>query len=219
MNAIIGFSELMQRELFGSLGSSHYKSYAGDINKSGTHLLALVDDILDLSRIEAGTQDLKEGLVSLRDEINAAINLLQIQAEQKHIVCLIEGPLAVPMIRADARKVRQIFINLINNAIKFSIEEATVRVRIRIGEDGVSAEVIDTGTGMKAEDIQLALTPFGRAERMNPREKTGVGIGLPLSAALMQLHGGKLTIESDLGKGTCVRVWFPAERVLSEPTH
>lgn len=215
LNAIIGFSELMNRELFGALGSSHYKEYVKDINSSGAHLLSLVDDILDLSRIEEGADELNEDTLNLKDEIEDVVNLLRLQAQRKKVNFRIESQVQYPWIKADARKVKQVLINLINNAIKFSKQKGTISIETRMAGGSLCVDVIDIGIGIHAKDIPHIFSRFGQADSMHKGENTGVGIGLPLSKALMTLHGGELTVTSEVGEGTCVTIRFPPERVIS----
>lgn len=215
LNAIIGFSELMQRELFGALGSSYYKEYAIDINNSGQHLLSLVDDILDLSIIEEGADQLNEETVDLKDEIEAVFRLLATLAERKKIKCRLDASVRSFKLRADKRKIRQVLINLINNAVKFSDVKSTVTVQVRTNADCLCIDVIDTGIGIRSEDIPLIFSRFGQADNTRWGSKSGVGIGLPLSEALIKQHGGELILTSKFGEGTSVTIRFPADRTIA----
>ncbi len=215
LNAIIGFSELMEREVFGELGSSHYKGYAKDINESGANLLQLVDDILDLSRIEAGKDELEENAVDLRSLVSSVLNLMKLQAENQKVSCKSDIARDFSMLRADERKVRQVLVNLVNNALKFNVPGGEVTVRAWADVNGLHVSVKDTGIGIAKEDIPIVLTRFGQADSQLSRKYTGVGIGLPLSIALMQQHGGDLTIDSELKIGTTVTLHFPADRICS----
>lgn len=216
LNAIIGFSELMGREVFGKLGSNHYKEYANDINSSGTHLLALVDDILDLSRIEAGADDLASKELDICELIDETLKLMQVQAKQSKVKMTQHKTLEVPHLRADERKVKQVLINLVTNAIKFNKEKGKIDINVHADETGLYIDVIDTGVGIKESDIPIVLSRFGQADSSKRPENSGVGIGLPLSEVLMRQHGGKLKVTSEFGKGTCVGLWFPPERIVRE---
>ena len=213
LNAIIGFSELMDREVFGELGSSHYKGYVKDINESGANLLQLVDDILDLSRIEAGNDELDEQPVNIRVLIGSVLNLMKLQAETQRVTCNYDVARGTPNLRADERKVRQTLINIINNAVKFNVPGGEVNVRVWTDVNGFHINVSDTGIGIAEEDIPLVVTRFGQVDSKLNRKYSGVGIGLPLSVALMQQHGGDLTVQSELEIGTTVTLNFPAERI------
>jgi len=216
LNAIIGFSELMTREVFGPVGSSHYKEYANDINSSGTHLLGLVDDILDLSSTEAGADDLVNQTVNICDLVTETLSLLKIQAGHKKITMKLEQAVAVPLLRADERKIKQVLINLVTNAIKFNKEKGSVSINVHADETGLYVDVLDTGIGIAEGDIPKVLSRFGQADSAKRSENAGVGIGLPLSEVLVRQHGGELKVTSKLGEGTCVGIWFAPDRMVHE---
>jgi len=216
LNAIIGFSELMVREVFGAVGSTHYKEYANDINSSGTHLLALVDDILALSSTEAGAADLAEQSVDVCVLVEETLSLLKIQAANKKISMSLEKALEVPRLLGDERKIRQVLINLVTNAIKFNKRKGTIKVIIHADETGLYIDVVDTGIGIADDDIPKVLSRFGQADSSKRSDSKGVGIGLPLSEVIVRQHGGTLKVTSRLGEGTCVGIWFPAERMERE---
>ena len=216
LNAIIGFSELMVREVFGAVGSPHYKEYANDINSSGTHLLALVDDILALSSTEAGAADLTEQSVDVCVLAEETLSLLKIQAADKKISMSLEKALEVPRLLGDERKIRQVLINLVTNAIKFNKRKGTIKVIIHADETGLYIDVVDTGMGIADDDIPKVLSRFGQADSSKRSDSKGVGIGLPLSEVIVRQHGGTLKVTSRLGEGTCVGIWFPAERMERE---
>ncbi len=214
LNAIIGFSEVMESEIFGPLGDQHYQEYAKDIHYSGHHLLSLINDILDLSKIEAGKLELLEEDLNVGDVILAALRMVRQRANTAGVElsrALLPG---LPRLHADQRAVKQILINLLANAIKYSESRAQVTVGAGLGESGgLEIFVTDTGIGMSEDDLVKALTPFGQAEGALARKYEGTGLGLPLSKHLAELHGGTLAIESHPGAGTTVRVSFPAERL------
>jgi len=215
LNAIIGFSELMDRGVFGPLGSSHYTGYAKDINDSGLHLLSLVDDILDLSRIEAGTDELKEAPLDLGPLAGQVVTLFKLQASNQNISFDLVVEKNLPLLMAEERKIRQVLINLLNNAVKFNVVGGEVNLRVWGDEQGVYVDVADTGIGIAEEEIPNVLRRFGQVDRDLNRKYAGVGIGLPLSLALMQQHGGDLTIKSKLNSGTTVTLHFPLKKICN----
>jgi signal transduction histidine kinase len=214
LNAIIGFSELMIRQLFGPLGNKHYLDYSKDINESGTHLLSLVNDILDLSRIEAGSETLEESNVNIEAVAASVLKLTSPHAEERHIQRSIEKSQNLPHIIGDERKIRQVFFNLVTNAIKFNKEGGSISIAIFADELALYVEVRDTGIGMDEKDIPRALERFGQISSNLNRTHDGLGIGLPLCQAIVRQHGGQLVVSSTVGKGTTVQVRFPASRFV-----
>jgi PAS domain S-box-containing protein len=214
LNAVIGFSELMLHELFGPIGEERYKSYIGDIHDNGKHLLSLINDILDLSRIEGGLIDLDEQAVSLRDAAVEARTAVS-GAKKNAAPIAIEIPADLPPVKADAKRLQHILFHLMSNAAKFTPPAGKIKVSaVKYADGGLLMEVADTGIGMAPDQIQHALEPFKQLDNRIERRFEGVGIGLPLASALCRLHGAKLTIKSERGCGTTVRIHFPAERVL-----
>jgi PAS domain S-box-containing protein len=214
LNAIIGFSELIQQELFGPVGE-RYKDYAHNINDSGRHLLDVINDILDVSRIEAGRMELEAEPVQLRSVIDASLRLIQQRAYKNGLTldCDFQDPL--PVVCGEARRLKQVMLNLLSNAVKFTPEGGSVTVRVARGQDGgVTVAVVDTGIGMTPEDIPRALTPFVQVDSRLARRFEGTGLGLPLARAFMELHRGGLTITSEAGRGTTVTLRFPPECIL-----
>ncbi|MFC3050358.1 sensor histidine kinase [Kordiimonas pumila] len=214
LNAIIGFSELMMREVFGSIGNKRYKSYAGDIHDSGVHLLSLVNDILDLSRIEAGTDHLNEELINVPNAANSILKILKPHAQKSNVTFLLDTKDPLPELYADERKLKQIFINLVNNAIKFNVPDGLITIKISATKKGMTIEVKDTGIGIAEKDIPLVLTRFGQVDSKLNKKYAGVGIGLPLTQALVRQHGGELSIKSKVGEGTSVIIQFPPHRCI-----
>jgi PAS domain S-box-containing protein len=217
LNAINGFSEMLAREMYGPLGDERYREYAGDINRSGRHLLSVINDILDLSKIEAGRYQLDERPVDVPRTVEEAIRLVRPR--------LLEGSLHLsrriardlPALNADERSVRQILINLLSNATKFTPRGGRIQVRARLNRVGeFELAVSDTGIGMRPTDIPLALEPFRQLDNVMSRKFAGTGLGLPLVQSLAELHGGRLEIESQPEHGTRVTVAFPRTRVLRE---
>ena len=218
LNAIIGFSEVMKDELFGPLGQQRYREYARDVHESGRHLLAVINDILDMAKIESGRLDLHEETITLAALAADCVRLMHERAQQAGL--RLESAIAqsLPQLRGDPIKLKQIILNLLSNAVKFTPSGGRVELAGNSGEDGgIELAVSDTGTGMRSEDIPLALQPFRQVDTVLSRRHAGTGLGLPLTKALVELHGGQLEIESRLGIGTTVRVRLPASRVLREP--
>lgn len=216
LNAIIGFSEMMQSGIYGPLGDERYDEYISSINESGMHLLSLIDDILDLSKIEVGRIELSESKIDLTETVESCLMLVreQSQAAKIDLRSSIRGD--IPPVRADGRKLKQILLNLLQNAVKFTPEGGTIRIDADLTSDqSLRISVADTGIGMKAEDIPRALERFGQIDSSLSRRFDGAGLGLPLSKALVELHGGTLNIESAPGQGTIVVVALPRERLLS----
>lgn len=215
LNAIIGFSEMMKSEALGPLGSPKYASYARDIHSSGRHLLDLVADILDLSKIESGKDEPEESLIDLSRLIGAIMPLVKGRAHDGGVKLETHVPDDAPHLHADSRKFKQILVNLLSNAIKFTEAGGSVRIIVSVREDnGVTFQVVDTGVGIAERDIPTAFSQFGQVENQLGRHYEGTGIGLPLSRALVEQHGGTLTLASQVGAGTTATVDFPPERTV-----
>src|SRR6185503_12645544 len=205
LNAIIGFSEVIQMEMFGPI-SPRYQNYASDIRNSGTHLLDLINEILDLSKLEAGRLELHEEEVDLSMAIDTCIGLVAGQAGDAKIEVSRSIDRDVATIRADDRRLRQILINLLSNAVKFTPEGGKVRVSARRTTEGLELSVSDTGIGIAPENIPAALAAFGQIDSALSRKHEGTGLGLPLAKHLAELHGGTLSISSTENVGTAVTV-------------
>jgi signal transduction histidine kinase/sensor domain CHASE-containing protein len=202
LNAIIGFSEVLELEIFGPIGNERYRSYIADIKVSGTHLLSLINDILDLSKIEAGKFVLKIDRVECGDVMNAVARLIRARAETGGLHFTVQ-PLAAPAtIGCDERAVKQVLINLLSNAVKFTPAGGRVELECRLIAGGVAFFVRDTGIGISAEDIETALAPFGQIDSHLSRRFDGTGLGLPIVKGICELHGGGLQLESEVGRGT-----------------
>jgi PAS domain S-box-containing protein len=214
LNAIIGFSEIIESQIFGPLGDPRYREYATDIRDSGDHLLQIIIDILDLAKIEAGQQRLQEQPVEVTQVIQSCLRLISGRAAKAGVA--IKTELSAPItLHADQRKLKQILINLLSNAVKFTAEGGRVAVLARLAPDGAfELSVKDDGIGIKAELLDTVLAPFVQADGSLGRSSEGTGLGLPLVKALAEMHGGTLAIESVEGVGTTVSVRLPAERVL-----
>ena len=216
LNAIIGFSEVMLGELFGPLGSSRYRDYAKDVYDSGKHLLALINDILDLSKVEANRLELRETAVDIGGVIAACLRLVRERAQNAGLKLAAPDAGVQPRVSADEIKLKQILLNLLSNAIKFTPAGGTVTISAGGDSDGgVHIRVADSGIGMRPEDVPLALQPFRQIDSALSRKHAGTGLGLPLAKALAELHGGRLEIDSRPGKGTAVILRLPPERVLA----
>ena len=216
LNAIIGFSEIISSQLFGAIANPRYVQYAGDINDSATHLLAIINDILDVSRAEAGRLELAEAPVDLGNVIAATIRLIRQRSQQAGLTITLQ-PDAAPVVVADERKIKQILHNLLSNAVKFTPPGGAVTVAAHTTDAGEAEIVVtDTGIGMTEDQIAIALTPFGQVDSALDRTYEGTGLGLPLCNALVELHGGTLTVTSQPERGTTVTVRLPASRVRTE---
>lgn len=216
LNSIIGFSELLQQEVHGPLGDSRYADYAGDISTSGDQLLTLINDILDLSKIETGTLLLSEDEFDLQTLVSSAISMASPAAEMKRVEIILAKDAPDYHLVVDRMRLKQSLVGLLENAVKFSGSGQTVRVSWRQTDDaGLEIIIADDGVGMSETEIQSALTPFERAaESGNLIDAHGAGLGLPLAKVLLEMHGGELIIESEPKKGTAISLRLPASRVM-----
>ncbi|MEE8393942.1 MAG: ATP-binding protein, partial [Rhodospirillales bacterium] len=215
LNSIIGFSEIMAGETFGPLGRPQYQEYARDIKESGAHLLHLINDILDVSRIESDELALSETRIDVAHLIGSCRRLVSGRAQKAGLRIEMEPQDDLPALLADERRLKQILINLLSNAIKFTPEGGTVTIKAGLNSDGrYQFTISDTGIGIAPENIETALSTFGQADGSLARIHEGAGLGLPLSRSLAELHGGELLLESAPGVGTTVTVFFPPERVI-----
>ncbi len=215
LNAIIGFGEIIGREMFGSLGNAKYRDYAADIVKSSTHLLSLVNDMLDLSRIEAGKAELNEEMIDLREAVDDAVEFMHPDLASRNLNFENRIDDDLPIVRADRRMLRQILLNLLSNAVKFTPTKGRITARGLHERDGqVMVAIEDSGVGIPSGEIETLLKPFGLAESRLRYDHEGTGLGLPLSKVMMELHGGQLQISSDTGQGTTVTLVFPTQRVV-----
>ncbi len=215
LNAIIGFSEMIGGETFGPVGSPKYLEYVKDINESGVHLLQLINDILDLSKIEAGKLELDERDIDVSDAVNACLTLVKERGHRAGVNLVCNMAAGLPPLRADERKVKQILLNLLTNAIKFTPSGGSTTLTVSSSWDcGYVFEVVDTGIGIAPEDIAKALMPFGQINGDLTRKNEGTGLGLPLTKSLVEMHGGSFDIQSEVGVGTTVTARFPAERMV-----
>jgi len=213
LNAIMGFAQMMSTEALGPIGTPKYRDYARDIDKSADHLLSLIKDILDISKIEVGRMDVDDEWLNVGEIFADIARLISERARDAGIRVETEVPKALPRLRADPTKVKQILLNLLANALKFTAPGGRVWVTGRQREDGaIVIAVGDTGIGMDEEETSLALSRFGRVDNPLTRKHSGAGLGLPLVMSLAEVHGGTCTIDSEKGAGTTVTIVFPPER-------
>jgi two-component system cell cycle sensor histidine kinase PleC len=218
LNAILGFSEIIGREMFGRHEVSAYKTYANDIHNSGSYLLSLVNDILDLTRIEAGRRDMRDEPLIVIDSLEDVKNFVAFRLKEKSQTLIFDIPAMLPKIMADRRAVRQIWINLLSNAAKFSPAGGEITVKASYRETGeVAVSFIDNGPGMPEEEIETAMQAFMRGSLAVKKAVDGAGLGLPIVKGLITLHGGHFELRSKPGQGTEATVVFPLSRVLSGP--
>ena len=215
LNAIIGFSEVMRQESFGPVGNAKYKEYIEDINDSGEHLLGLISDILNLSKIEAGKNELCEEDLHPREVMLSCMNMMKVQAQRQNVKLEADLPDDLPWLHADQVVLKQIIINLLSNAVKFTREGGTVTLKAW-GHDssGFVFQVIDNGIGIALEDIPRIMQPFVQIDSVLSRQHQGTGLGLPLVKSMVGLHGGSMDIQSELGAGTTVTVRLPSRRIV-----
>jgi signal transduction histidine kinase len=216
LNAIIGFSEMLKHEMFGPLGDPRYHDYVDNIHGSGSHLLGLINDVLDFSKMEAGRFEIHENVVDIRQTIDEALRMVEGQARKNNVAVSFDVPASLPPLRLDERRLRQVMLNLLWNAVKFTPAGGRVTVFAAIEDDTVAIRVADTGIGMSEQDIPKALDRFGQIDSSLSRRYDGTGLGLPLSKRLVELHGGTLDIVSAVGKGTTVTVRLPGARIVTD---
>ena len=216
LNGILGFSEALADGYFGPM-SPRQTEYVRDIHASGHHLLRLINEVLDMAKLDAGRMTLSEEVVDLARAIDDSVRLVRHRAQAAGIALTVEPPAAGMLLRADELRLKQIVLNLVSNAVKFTPAQGRVTVRAGWRRDGETfIEVADTGIGMRQADIAVALTPFAQVENFMTRKHEGTGLGLPIVSALVELHGGRLLIGSKPGAGTTVTVVFPRERAVRD---
>jgi signal transduction histidine kinase len=213
LNAIIGFSEIMKDQLSGPL-NTRYCNYARDIFNSGSHLLSLVNDVLDITKFDAGHLSLNDDIVDLAQLIRDCVNSIELQAAKAEVAISAKIAPSIPQLRADERRLRQILLNLLSNAVKFTPPGGSVVVQLDRQDDGITLRVVDTGIGIASDDLPIAFARFGQIDSQLSRKYEGTGLGLPLTKHLVELHGGTLQLISDPGAGTAAIVHFGVERLL-----
>ncbi len=215
LNSIMGFSEVIENEMLGPVGVAQYREYAGDIHESGRHLLGLMNDILEFSRVEAGKLELEENDVDVGQLIEGCVRMLKRRATDGKLKLAVRIAKTLPHLRGDERKIRQILLNLLSNASKFTPDGGTVRIIADADAvRGMRIRVVDTGIGIADKDLEKVLEPFGQVRSRATRDIEGTGLGLPLTKTLVEKHGGRLDLKSRPGEGTTVTVRFPSRRLL-----
>lgn len=215
LNAILGFSEVIKDELFGPIGNEQYKSYVQDIHRSGEHLLQLINEVLDLSRIEAGKHELVEEAIDMAAVVEACCRMLELRATGRGLVLRTAFTSGMPRLWADERAVRQITLNLLSNAIKFTPQGAEIVVKVGWTQNGGQyLSVKDNGSGIPEDEIETVLSTFGRGSQAIKNADQGSGLGLPIVKSLVELHGGAFRLASKLREGTEATAIFPPDRVM-----
>ena len=218
LNAVIGFSDMMRHEYLGPMENSAYLGYAEDINQSGNYLLSIINDILDVSRIEAGAIELEETEIVLASIVEACIEMVRERARNSELRLEKDLLLDMPLIWADARRLKQVLLNLLSNAMKFTAEGGVIKIQtyLEMSDEGESCpvmEVSDSGIGIDPENLKEVLEPFGKVETSMVRKHEGIGLGLPIVKALVEQHDGTLKITSQVGRGN------PCKSHLTGITH
>ncbi len=214
LNAIIGFSDIIKEQMLGPVENDRYLEYIRDINVSANHLLSVINDILDISKIEFGNVPLIEENVDLGATIGACLTVIAERARKGGLAVAYEPLETMPTLWAEQRRIKQILINLLSNAVKFTPSGGLVTVALcRRPDDDLTITVADTGIGIRRDDLEVVLAPFGQADSGLDRKFEGTGLGLPLARAFVRMHGGMLSLDSELGRGTTATVLLPANRV------
>ncbi len=216
LNSILGFAGIIEGQMFGPTGSERYADYARDIRKSGEHILGIINDILDLSKIESGRMELNEEPVNLLVVMSDAANLFLEQASDQGVTMKTALPRSLPVLKADPRLIRQMLINLISNALRYTRRGGWIELTAdRNEQGGITLAVSDTGAGIAPEDVSRILKPHQTSGKPIGTSSRGTGLGLPLVKSLIELHGGTFRLESTPRSGTVVSLWFPRARVGS----
>jgi PAS domain S-box-containing protein len=217
LNAIIGFSDLMLGELFGPIGNERYREYLSDIRQSSEHLQAIIDDVLDLSRIESGRLELIDKPVDVSAVVEEALTMTRTAATRGAVAISNNVPGNLPAVRADNRRLRQVLLNLLSNAVKFTPEGGRVDITAEVTGDGaLMLRVMDTGIGIPEDELAKVTQVFVQGNLAVARKHAGAGLGLPLAKHLVELHGGRLTLDSAVQLGTTVTIWLPPSRLVTE---
>lgn len=218
LNAVIGFSELMSKQIFGPLGHPNYKTYIEDIETSGRHLLDIINEILDFSKLEAGGFVLSETYVDVQQVAQGVIRLVGVRARAAGLHIQNDVPQDLPLLWCDERKLRQMLLNLVGNAIKFTQTGGAIAVSAQCSRDEYIVAVSDTGIGIPESELARVVQPFVQVDNPFTRQHGGAGLGLALVNAMIEKHGGSLRLESTQGRGTKVQLAFPRERIGASPT-
>ena len=214
LNAVIGFSEIMVKETFGPLGHRNYTDYAKDIHESGSHLLQIINDILDISKAEASNLTLDEGVVDCRELIAASSRLFRPRLQKSELALDLDLPDRLPLLRADARMIKQIMLNLLANAVKFTPPGGRIEIEAVAEHRGLVISIRDTGVGIAKADLDRVREPFFQVDSSLSRRHEGTGLGLPLVEIMVRSHGGVFELESEENQGTTARVVLPPERLI-----
>ena len=218
LNAIIGFTEIMKEGVMGPIDNPHYRSYVADIHFSSTHLLNLINEILDVTKAEAGKLEVQEEVFDLRPVIEAVVRISGPPIDKARLTVTIDLPADLPQLRADQGKTRQVFFNLVSNAVKFTPAGGRIDISGRFdGRSGLSITVADTGIGIAPEDLHRVLEPFVQVDSSLSRRHQGTGLGLPAVKGIMELHNGTIELRSTAGAGTAATITFPPERAVVQP--
>jgi PAS domain S-box-containing protein len=217
LNAIIGFSSSIKEEVYGPLNNEKYSEYLDDILSSGRHLLDLINDILDISALEANAMEIHEANVDLNELVNASLHMVTSLAAAEKVMIAYDADDSSPIVLVDERRLKQVLLNLLGNAIKFTPQKGKVSVSTQVNVDcSLAIIVADTGIGMDAQELKKALSKFGQVDSGLNRAHEGTGLGLPLSDELMKMHGGAMDVISDKGHGTTITITLPKERIVQD---
>jgi len=212
LNAIIGFAEMLEKEVLGPLGTPRYIDYARDVHMSGLHLLSLINTILDLAKTRAAGLDLNLALFDIRDLLGECASVMRLQAAKARLTLAVNLPDEPLFARADDTRLRQVLYNLLSNAIKFTDPGGRITLTGRMAPPGkVEIWVVDTGIGMDADEVAVALQPFMQVKQTDGRMTAGTGLGLPFAKTIVELHGGRFDIVSARGQGTTIKVTLPSD--------
>jgi signal transduction histidine kinase len=209
LNAILGFTQVLQQKLFGDLNAKQ-DEYLDDIHGSADHLLALINDVLDLSKVESGQVELEKGLFSLREALERGVVMVRERATKHGVALTLSSDPSVELVEADERRIRQVVFNLLSNAVKFTPEGGTVEVSSAQRNGEVIVAVADTGPGIAPEDQQRIFEEFQQTD-IGSEQREGTGLGLALSRKLIELHGGRIWVESELGQGSTFAFTLPVK--------
>jgi signal transduction histidine kinase len=219
LNAVLGFSELMVREIFGPLGDHRYRDYAQDIHSSGSHLLSIVNEVLDLSKLAAGKLELVEGWINVREIVHSACRLIRPRIDRAELSLTVKMPPDDLLAYADKRLLKQMLLNLLSNACKFTPPGGSIECVVSTDDAGMTFAVVDTGVGIAAEHLDRVVRPFVQVDSSISRRHEGTGLGLALVAAMAELHGGRLRLDSKVGTGTTAAVVLPPNRIHPEKSN
>jgi signal transduction histidine kinase len=215
LNAIIGFSEMMLREVLGEFQHKQYREYTANIHSSGSHLLRIINDILDLSKAESGKLEINDDVFDLRETLRSVTRLTKASIAAAGLTETVNLPNDLPLVRADELKTKQVLLNLVTNAMKFTAAGGSITLSAEHRDDGLAFTVADTGIGIAPEHIDRVLEPFEQVDSSLSRQHQGTGLGLPLVKAIMEAHGGRLELRSTQGAGTQITIVFPPTRLVS----